>query len=127
MCRCSGHCCVGFPVNMDSNDHIQMAAKLSMWAKTYMASARGWFSDEMRYIADMIIPVKEVVEPDGEGERHYTRFNCKYFNSETRDCLAYDQRPTMCSRFPQYGDETKKCDIDGCTYNECGCLTKVAE
>ncbi len=110
---------------METNERLQLGARLSMWAKTRLGRGKGWISDEIRYIADMIIPVEEV-EPDGEYGR-FTRFNCKYFNSETRDCMAYDKRPGMCSKFPQYDDETKKCDIDGCTYNECGCLTKVAE
>lgn len=34
-------------------------------------------------------------------------FDCDYFDQDTRQCMAYDDRPAMCRNYPFYGREPK--------------------
>lgn len=41
-------------------------------------------------------------QPDDEYQHHIT---CDQFDPDTRACLAYENRPPICSGFPWYGRE----------------------
>jgi Fe-S-cluster containining protein len=52
-----------------------------------------------RYIMNMLIP-----PGPGPVPRHGdVDFACRYFDLETRRCVAYDRRPAMCREFPETG------------------------
>lgn len=46
-------------------------------------------------------------------------FTCKWFDTETRTCEAYDRRPPICSGYPWYDDEPddSKTIPKECSYN----------
>jgi Fe-S-cluster containining protein len=64
---------------------------------------------EREKIIDMLSYVDEYIDPaDG---LNFTRFSCKRFDG--RGCTQYDDRPKMCSRYPDYerGGQCTLCSI----------------
>ena len=79
---CTGACCD--PVTMP--------------VQAYRAvSARPSISQNGRYILKMLTP-RGRLPKEGMAE-----FDCRYFDRETRRCIAYDRRPQMCRDFPELG------------------------
>lgn len=113
-CACKGSCCAVF---------------------TFLDPADPRFDNtaDADFIRDMLIPLDLVeaadrlaaldIEPPYGDEAHYgwdgfsltqperRLATCRHWDTETRLCTAYDQRPAMC-RFYPYGNE---CDY-GCGY-----------
>jgi Fe-S-cluster containining protein len=56
----------------------------------------------------MLVPVEEGEDEHGP----FTRFTCKYFDTETYNCRIYADRPKMCQDYPY---EDKPCAYEGCT------------
>ncbi len=56
------------------------------------------------------------------GAKGSTIFSCDQFNTETRECMAHDERPGVCSGYPWYGAEpyAAKLAAEGLTRAPCG-------
>jgi Fe-S-cluster containining protein len=79
---CTGECCS--PVTIDGELYREMS-------RNPLVFRNG------RYTMNMLTP-------RGPMPRHGTaEFDCKYFDGETRRCIAYDRRPQMCRDFPEGG------------------------
>lgn len=75
--------------------------------------------EDVDKVADMLIPLDggkpvswhaatgKPYPQDGKNRYHYT---CKHFDTETRRCTNYENRPAMCSKYP-YG---RKCEYANC-------------
>jgi Fe-S-cluster containining protein len=51
-----------------------------------------------RYVMNMLTPRQRPVPQHG-----VVHFSCRYFDQDTRRCIAYDRRPAMCRDYPQEG------------------------
>lgn len=109
---CDGRCCAIF---WWSRTPEQLAA--------YPLLSGGATAEESKFIADMLIPLseEEARERIDKYGMPYTYeeatatagrllYTCRHWDSETRLCTAYEQRPWMCRTYP-YGR--------GCTFG-CG-------
>lgn len=108
---CSGKCCEAFSLGENDIDSIRADAD----------------TEEGRFIADMLGPlgyfnrnplfdlgtetyaVQEMRPGSRTGAWFYT---CRHFDRATRSCTAYEQRPTMCRKFPNDG----ACNYPGCEF-----------
>jgi Fe-S-cluster containining protein len=80
--QCTGRCCD--PVTL----HAEMYWDMSRNPGSYRNA---------RYILSMLTY-------DGAVPRHgEIEFRCKYFDGESRRCVAYDRRPDMCREYPESG------------------------
>lgn len=102
MSRCTGHCCERFYVDLerltDTNaDNIRDGDQI-----------RGMLID---------------IEPHNDDDGGWW-CTCVHFNTETRNCNDYDNRPHMCSAYPYGG----KCSYEQCTMScEAQAATKPIE
>jgi Fe-S-cluster containining protein len=82
--QCTGACCD--PVPLPAEDYWDMSRNPRLYKNA-------------RYIMNMLIP-----PGPGPVPRHGdVDFACRYFDRETRRCVAYDRRPAMCREFPETG------------------------
>jgi Fe-S-cluster containining protein len=79
---CTGACCD--PVRMRASDYRDI-------------SLRPGEVRNARYVLNMLTAPGPVPR-DGAAE-----FDCRYFDRESRRCIAYDRRPEMCREFPYDG------------------------
>lgn len=113
--RCSGHCCSDFTLEF-SPEEIRMKA-----LKIRKAPDSEW-KRSLLEIARMLIFLRFDKQepgwrkPAGATRYHYT---CKNFDPVTRNCMNYENRPSMCSDYP-YG---RSCAYKGCTRV---CAPKIA-
>lgn len=107
MSECIGNCCVAFylPVTKEQLDERVAGG-----------------SAEMVKIANMVVPITngtvrrrrgkyyagESGPVSGKDEGHY--YKCKNWNSDTRLCMDYENRPKMCRDYP-YDRECNSCDF----------------
>ncbi len=82
--QCTGACCD--PVPLPAEDYWDMSRNPKIYKNA-------------RYIMNMLIPPGPGPVPK-HGE---VDFACRYFDKETRRCVAYDRRPAMCREFPETG------------------------
>jgi Fe-S-cluster containining protein len=75
---------------------------------------------DVQKAADMLIPLgkhkRNPIHPQRQDDRDDIRvnfFTCKYFDGETRNCLDYEDRPRMCSSFP---NSQSTCPYEGCKH-----------
>jgi Fe-S-cluster containining protein len=80
---CTGACCD--PVPLPAEDYWDMSRNPKLYKNA-------------RYIMNMLIPPTRPVPQHGDVD-----FSCRYFDRETRRCIAYDRRPAMCREFPETG------------------------
>jgi Fe-S-cluster containining protein len=80
---CTGACCD--PVPLPAEDYWDMSRNPKLYKNA-------------RYIMNMLVPPQRPVPQHGDVD-----FACKYFDRETRRCIAYDKRPAMCREFPETG------------------------
>ena len=82
--QCTGACCD--PVPLPAEDYWDMSRNPRLYKNA-------------RYIMNMLIP-----PGPGPVPRHGdVDFACRYFDKESRRCVAYDRRPAMCREFPETG------------------------
>jgi Fe-S-cluster containining protein len=80
--QCTGRCC----------DPVTVQAEM-YWE---MSRAPGAYRNG-RYILSML-------RHQGAVPRHgVVEFTCRYFDQDTRRCVAYDRRPGMCREYPESG------------------------
>lgn len=90
-CNGCGDCC----------DPVWLAG--DTWLRVLEDLANGWADRDcpnqanLRFIQEHWNAVELL--PDG------TRVRCDRFDPDTRRCLAYDERPPVCTGFPWYGCE----------------------
>ena len=107
MTRCTGHCCVAFPLPYSLE---QIRAMVARETET--------IAEDIDTVAEMVYPIdwvptsEEVAHDKDWG--HYT-YGCKHLQ-ETGDCAIYERRPRMCRDYP-YGS---RCPIEGCTHTGIG-------
>lgn len=89
--RCSGHCCRNFPIGWMTPEELADKDRMARVV-------------DGLFISDMIIPL-------GKDEKGQHRYTCRHHNTETGDCMAYDNRPEMCRDYP-YG---QPCEHAECT------------
>lgn len=82
---CTGNCCENFRID-------NMLTREEFNAKIVVTP-----TEDSAYIADMLIDI-----PDDP-----THFNCKHFDTATRLCQDYENRPRMCRNYP-YGKECER-------------------
>ncbi len=109
--RCLGHCCEEFVLSGDSLESIL----------GFLREGRGL---DGPYIADMVVPIRPLVAgaklPNGTEVTHEEAgdgcigwvFTCRHFDSVSRQCQAYAERPAMCRDYPY----RKPCKYSGCTW-----------
>ena len=111
--RCTGHCCECFTIK----GHID-GYEGDYWQHSYVKDWQDYGTEylddsETALIMDMLIPI---VDPTNEIDS----FTCKNFNTDTRNCDIYTQRPTMCRKYPDSTDNGE------CQYEECTLKKQVA-
>jgi Fe-S-cluster containining protein len=92
--RCTGHCCVLFPIPHSLNE---------------LQNGRDRFQDG-HLLADILVFKGTTGEEYNNGGVRYW-FTCSKFDKTTGNCTIYEQRPWMCREFP-YGRE---CEHEDCT------------
>lgn len=94
--RCTGHCCEDFILpfspselhtHTDGYRDADLIARMVLYKGKYRAANRNF---------------------PGEAVAHH--YTCRYFDTVTRDCTIYEQRPTMCRDHPY----EKPCTFKGC-------------
>ena len=112
---CDGRCCCVFPLSWG----VTGEDGISTWLD------EGHTTEERAFIADMLIPLNKFEATQRWADMGYTEplslldddrplWTCRHWNTETRLCDAYDQRPLLCSTFPY---ETA-CHHKGCEYRQ---------
>jgi len=80
--QCTGECCD--PVTVMGSEYVAMSRSPGSYRNG-------------RYMVNML-------KARGPVAQHGTvEFTCKYFDLESRRCVAYDRRPQMCRDFPEEG------------------------
>ncbi len=124
MSRCTGHCCRRITIPYSPDD---MKKAYNAWY-----SGREHFYDRSRNKKSvpkdihLLFPMlkflgwstshsasgklPEWYEPDGK-TKLWPVYSCKHFDSKEKLCTIYDQRPRMCSSYP----DGKQCKFRGCT------------
>lgn len=96
--RCTGHCCRRF----------YLPLKPEELARAFEAHQRGEVNyDQIELVAPMVVSL----EPHESGTGHW--YTCRHLNVMTGDCTNYENRPRLCSGYPDYGQG------GGCSYAEC--------
>jgi Fe-S-cluster containining protein len=110
--ECNGSCCERFPLPVS----FQM---LRRWAQEGIA-VNGTL-EETKMLVGMLIPLTKEALLDGW--KRYFFYTCKNFNTQTRKCMVYDKRPSLCRTYP---DDTlcSKTMQGGCGMT---CGTEVVE
>lgn len=88
---CNGSCCERFPIGgYESDSSLQKKLNSTNEHEEYIK------------IRTMLVLLQDGSPP------HYT---CKHFDTETRLCNDYENRPDMCRLYPSYnpGDPCKHC------------------
>lgn len=86
--RCGGWCCEQFTFGK-SPELLKKEA------------AGEYASDDLKNIADMVIPLFAIHLPNGGGTIwHYT---CRHYDKTAKKCLNYEKRPRMCRIYPAGG------------------------
>ena len=114
---CDGRCCAVFPLS---------------WEVAGPDGIASWYDPDgdplhgRMFVADMLIPLNlhEATErwrslrlgaiPRWIEYSPQPLYTCRHWDTETRLCGAYDQRPALCRDYP-YGVE---CQHEGCTYRK---------
>jgi Fe-S-cluster containining protein len=81
--QCTGECCD--PVRVLAEDYWDMSRDPNAYRNS-------------RYLMNMLVPAQRPIPQHGTVE-----FSCRYFDRETRRCVAYDRRPAMCREYPETG------------------------
>lgn len=84
MSRCTGHCCERFFLSPDATDKLLVNPELMLDG----------------------VQVQQMLLPTGEEDR----WTCVNFDTASRNCKIYEDRPNLCSSHP-----TKECPYEGCT------------
>jgi Fe-S-cluster containining protein len=106
---CDGRCCAVFPLSRQPR---------------FLLEPPGSASYDAVFIADMLVPLTQY-----EAEKRYhdlgygtlpeftqALYTCRHWDTETRLCTAYDQRPWLCRDYPYWGDCDRK--AEGCNYRQ---------
>lgn len=104
---CNGNCCQDFILS---------------YSPAYMETLKENGNDDERHTAGMVIYLGYYdTDPDlfpedhkryeGNDAHHYT---CKHFDTKTRLCTDYENRPNMCRSYPN----GIACTFKGCGYNQ---------
>lgn len=141
-CRCTGHCCERFNLQFSYEEMQLMKESIldgtfkftRESGETYDTSK--FKKEEVFKVADMIIPLGKsyldhnnepmiaiggtertngVFDPKQMGEvvvNEASWFTCKHFDTETRNCTNYENRPNMCKNHPGH----EGCNYKACTY-----------
>ena len=107
--HCDGSCCALFTIPM----HHEEVEEFRVGKR----DASEWKDpDEVTNIMDMVIPLgrEEIIERNekyGKDMREDATnvYTCRHWNTETRLCGNYENRPQMCRDFP-YDSECGSCD-----------------
>ncbi len=121
--RCEGHCCRAF-----------FLAQTPAVLRALADDASPIDAAELRQIADMIVPIREVWggDPSPMDDRFHTYesfnaigkrdmghppigalYTCRNFDERSGQCTSYETRPGMCRDFPY----THRCPFRGCTWS----------
>jgi Fe-S-cluster containining protein len=106
--RCSGHCCEKFVLRWNPEELAKVGKDFSEGHTTFGEDQK------MDMVAEMVVPIEPEIK-DGKPTGFYF-YTCKNFDTATRNCTVYESRPPMCSRYPHYGDASRKCENPNCTY-----------
>lgn len=119
---CQGHCCEKFymPVSMEDRQ-AQIDAKAAgreTWTDRKGNESDLWYFDEVQtqqFIQDMLVPLEK-----DEGIPNGQWFTCKHFDTQTRSCTVYFQRPGLCRRYPGAVGSGTPCEHagKGCTFSQ---------
>ena len=112
---CDGRCCAAFPLS---------------WEVAGPDGIASWYDPdgdplvERHFIADMLVPLNlpEAITRWTELElgpipkwiEHSPQnlYTCRHWDTDTRLCTQYDNRPWLCRAYPY----TQDCQHEGCTY-----------
>lgn len=132
MSRCIGHCCRKFcfpfsPYELNAlKESIDNGTRL--FTKDNGEQLYNKFADEevMKLHSMLIYIDKSNINPETElqVEKESHHYTCKHFNTETNNCMNYENRPNMCRDYPEYGKDYK-CKYKGCTYHPSEQIEKV--
>jgi len=120
---CDGRCCAVFPLSWEvaGPDGIASWYDPEGGHDSWDGKVERWF------IADMLIPLNlaEAVErwaslglgdiPRWIEYSPQPLYTCRHWDTETRLCGAYDQRPSLCRNYPY---AAQPCSHEGCTYRK---------
>lgn len=118
--KCSGHCCKVFylPYSFDEMNHFK---RLSSLGKTKEEKVKDLFK-----IANLIIPVRaescktyaienSLIYSSSRKSSHMYNvmyyYTCKNYDAIKHKCLDYENRPSMCSKYPYM----RQCYYRDCT------------
>lgn len=112
--RCSGHCCRRFHLPFSMAELKAERDSAMCWLFGAPMNQRGIYNPiEIIRVAAMVIPLNSD-GPPGAIPLEGWRYTCKHHNTETGDCMNYENRPKLCSEYP-YGQQ---CTFEGCTWEE---------
>ncbi len=106
---CIGGCCEEFPINMAANNGTGFTP--DDMRKLVIKNKGTLMEKETNQIARMIIALGY---RRGNDNRLVYTWTCKNFDKENRLCKIYDERPNMCSGYP----DGKECHYEGCGFEE---------
>lgn len=101
--RCTGHCCRRFYLPLSPKE-------LEEDLQAFKRDGIGHY-DQIELVAPMVV----YLEPHESGSGHW--YTCRHLNVMTGDCTNYENRPKVCSGYPDYG-AGGTCRYDECTWDE---------
>lgn len=114
-CARCGDCCTDFPLNTPDRADIWGKSMLSRVGRSkgwhFNAAARKQFA----WMANLEVIsgpfLARFTAKDGTERAEWRwRYRCPVFDEKTRLCGDHANRPSVCRRFPHYGDEPKAGD-----------------
>ena len=96
--ECTGECCREFPLNIEGGlDMLKLGMELGKVDPKEGAK-----------LLDMLIPLGKT-HPNND---QFEMFTCRYWDTETKRCLNYENRPQMCWDYPY---DRGRCHVCGAT------------
>ncbi len=100
--RCTVQCCTEF--TLEWGKHKIHQAWLKEWLENH-ENGEHQLTDDILHGFNMVIPI------ENSEDNQYSLFTCKHYNTETGNCMDYENRPLMCH---SYGEDTP-CKREGGT------------
>lgn len=116
---CLGFCCEAFPILLTMDERQRMIDWIAAghppegWKRDDGEVCHSTYRDARvspEFIRDMLIPLDRYVLDGTRRQMH----SCKHWDPNSRLCTIYEDRPSLCRTYPNYGP----CDhaAAGCTF-----------
>jgi len=115
---CPGDCCEDFTFPKYPKDQL-LNILIATWPAYYRYDGPGEreliygpndTDESVRARTLDALKIRDMLIAKGKGEDGYERFTCRFFDTDTRLCTNYENRPKMCRNYPD-GNPCHWCTI----------------